>query len=209
MLTTVLLIRHGQTDWNLARRWQGHADIPLNETGLAQAHLLAERLPSWPVKAIYSSDLQRAAQTAAIIGHALTLEPIYEFSWRERNGGNFQGLTIEQLQADHPQELKLLREDGAAPPNGESRLALAKRVTAAFELVTAQHHGQTIAIVSHGGALAALIAHLLGFPLGQRARISLGGNTGLSIVEIKDFGPRITLLNDVSHLSSLTQQAPS
>ena len=91
MNTTIILIRHGLTDWNEEGRWQGNEDIPLNTTGIAQAQALGRRLASWPIESLYSSDLRRAAQTAAILGEAVDLQPIHDPSWRERDVGAFQG----------------------------------------------------------------------------------------------------------------------
>jgi broad specificity phosphatase PhoE len=200
MKTIILFIRHGQTDWNLAHRWQGHTDIPLNDTGRAQAKALGSRLQSAPVSAIYSSDLLRAAQTAEELGEVLGLEPDFDPAWRERNGGAFEGLTIEELVSNHPKELNKLRNEGAAPPGGETRLELAVRLNNAFNEVVENHRGKTIAIVTHGGALTTLISYLLGFPLGERANIHVSGNTGLSIVEVDKNGTFLILLNDTSHL---------
>jgi broad specificity phosphatase PhoE len=75
-LLTILLLRHGQTDWNHSGRWQGHADIPLNETGQKQAEALCQRLRSWPIDTIYTSDLQRCVQTAVPLAAELGIEPI-------------------------------------------------------------------------------------------------------------------------------------
>jgi broad specificity phosphatase PhoE len=202
MITTVLLIRHGQTDWNKTGRWQGHIDVPLNEKGHLQARLLAQRLATWPIKAIYTSDLERAVQTAAPLGAKLELVPVEEPALRERNGGNFQGLTGEELQARFGEEWRRVRQDGFAPPNGESNLTLALRINAAFQQIVSRHEGDMIALVSHGGAMRVLISHILGLPLGQPASFSLRGNTGLSIIEINEHGPILTLLNDVSHLEN-------
>lgn len=171
--TTILLIRHGQTDWNITRRWQGHINMPLNELGITQSKLLAERLKSWPIEAIYSSDLRRAAQTAAILGETLGLKPILDVSWRERHGGDFQGMTIEELEANYPVELKRIREEGGAPPGGESFLELENRIVQAYQELANQYEGKMVAVVSHGGAMGALIAHVLGFPPGVGARITL------------------------------------
>lgn len=198
--TKVLLIRHGETDWNHSGRWQGHTDIPLNDTGRAQARALAKRLSSWPIRAIYSSDLQRAAQTAEILGETLGLAPTLEPALRERNGGVFEGLTASQLQASHQQALLCMREKGAAPPGGESALEVANRITGAFDTILSQHQGELLAIVSHGGALISLISHILGFPAGERAHLTVAGNTGLSVVTVDEYGSRLTLLNDTSHL---------
>lgn len=202
MITTVLLIRHGQTDWNKIGRWQGHTDIPLNDSGHQQARLLAHRLATWPISVIYTSDLKRAVQTADLLGTKLGLVPIKEPALRERNGGFFQGLTREELQARLGEEWRRVRQDGLAPPNGESDLDLAMRVEAAFQQMVNRHKGDMIAMISHGGALKVLISHILGLPLGQPAHFSLSGNTGLSIVKTNENGSILTLLNDVSHLEN-------
>lgn len=202
MITTVLLIRHAQTDWNKTGRWQGHIDIPLNEKGHYQADLLAQRLANWPIKAIYTSDLKRATQTAAPIGAKLGLVPVKEPALRERNGGSYQGMTGEELQARFGEEWRRVRQDGFAPPNGESSLELAVRMNTAFQQIVSQHEWDMIAVVSHGGALRVLISHILGLPLGRPASFSLRGNTGLSIIEINEHGSLLTLLNDVSHLEN-------
>ncbi len=202
MITTVLLIRHGQTDWNKIGRWQGHTDIPLNDSGHQQARLLAHRLATWPISVIYTSDLKRAVQTADPLGIKLGLVPIKEPALRERNGGFFQGLTREELQAHFGEEWRRVRQDGLAPPNGESDLDLAMRVEAAFQQMVNRHKGDMIAMISHGGALKVLISHILGLPLGQPAPFSLSGNTGLSIIKTNENGSILTLLNDVSHLEN-------
>ena len=202
MITSLLLIRHGQTDWNIAGKWQGHTDIPLNDTGFSQSRLLADRLSSWPISAIYSSDLKRAAKTARIIADQLDLDPVLTATLRERHGGAFQGMTAEELQDRFPDELKTIQEDGGAPPGGESNLEVAQRILTTFDSIIENHRGVMVAVVSHGGALAIIIAYALGFPLGQRARISLRGNTGLSTIEFDGRGPRVTLLNDVNHLAA-------
>lgn len=201
MITTLLLVRHGQTDWNNARRWQGHIDIPLNEVGIIQSKRLAERLATLPIAAVYSSDLKRAAQTAAIIADPHEFKPVLLPELRERNGGIFQGLNAEEIGSTYPTAFRKFLENGEAPPEGESNLEVASRIKNAVDQIAASHAGELTAIVSHGGALAIYIAHVMGFPLGTRARISLRGNTGLSIVEIDGQGPRVTLLNDVSHLA--------
>lgn len=202
MITTVLLIRHGQTDWNKTGRWQGHTDIPLNENGRRQARLLAQRLTTWPIRAIYTSDLNRAIQTATPLGAKLGIVPIEDPALRERNGGFFQGLTGEELQTRFGEEWRRVRQDGFAPPNGESDSEVAKRVEAAFQRIVNRHKGEMIAMISHGGALRVLIRHILGLPLSQPTPFSISGNTGLSIIETNERGSILTRLNDVSHLEN-------
>ena len=205
MTTTILLVRHGQTDWNLARRWQGHIDIPLNATGRRQAQLLALRLVSFPVKAIYTSDLVRASETAKIAAKPLGLVPVPDPALRERNGGRFQSLTFDELQDQYPELWRRVRLENATPPEGESLFEVAKRITTAYEAIARRHSGQLVALFSHGGALNLLIAYIVGLPLGHSARISLRGNTGLSIIEIGDNGGRLVSLNDTNHLHSASE----
>lgn len=183
-------------------RWQGHADVPLNENGIAQAQALAKRLVHWPIQAIYSSDLQRAAQTAALLGDALKIIPIYDVTWRERHVGVFEGLTTQQIMVQYADVWQQSYNDIINPPEGEDHTHLLQRASTAFETLSAKHPNEMVAIVSHGGFLGTLISYVLGLPADQYGRFSLRGNTGLSIVEITERGPRVTLLNDTSHLGN-------
>ena len=203
MTTTILLIRHGQTDWNAQGRWQGHNDIPLNETGQAQAQALARRLASWPIQAVYASDLKRAAMTAVSVATALNQQPILDSLWRERDVGDFGGLTSQEVRDRFPDIWATMKNGLLAPPNGEGWQALRARAVAAFKQVAARHEGAMVAVVSHGGTLANVIAHVLQIPVDQYGRFRLSGNTGLSIVEfLEGRGPHLTLLNDTSHLQN-------
>ncbi len=204
MTTTILLIRHGQTDWNAQSRWQGHTDIPLNETGQAQAQALARRLAHWPIRAVYSSDLKRAAMTAVPLATSLNLQPVLDPLWRERDVGDFGGLTSQEARERYPEAWSSMKNGLLSPPNGEDWQALRKRAAAAFEQVTARHEGEMVAVVSHGGTLANVIAHVLQIPVDRYGRFRLNGNTGLSIVEILEGRcPHLTLLNDTSHIEKL------
>lgn len=200
MTTSILLIRHAQTDWNVVRRWQGHKDVPLNRNGRYQSKKLAQRLADWPIDTIYTSDLQRAYDTAASVGKALNIEPIVDPALRERNGGQFQGLTIDELRSKHSEFWTQVRQEGKAPPGGESNLEVARRIVTAYASYLTYHENKLFAIVSHGGALQLLISYVLGFPLGQLAAISLSGNTGISLIRIDGGRARLALLNDTVHI---------
>ena len=204
MTTKVILVRHGQTDWNLIRRMQGHLDIPLNQTGRRQADLLAKKLANYPLNAIYTSDLARAQETAEIIARPLGLTPVLQPALRERFLGQFQGLTIDEARVNFANEWQQVRENNAPPPGGESLEEVATRVRNAFETIVDRHPGEQVAVVSHGGVLKLLIAWVVGLPLGQPARISLSGNTGISIIEKAGDGEfRLATLNDTGHLQGL------
>jgi broad specificity phosphatase PhoE len=198
-----MLIRHGQTDWNAEHRWQGHSDVPLNQVGVTQATSLAKRLAGRPINAVYSSDLKRAAMTAEILGRSLNLEPILDAAWRERDVGAFAGLTNAQVQAAYPEEWEAMRQGRINPPGGEPYTQLSRRVTRAYERLLVEHYEGEVAVVSHGGALYTLISFILGFGADRIGRFSLNGNTGLSIIEVEEHGPRLTLLNDTCHLDHL------
>ncbi len=202
MTTTIILIRHGLTDWNEEGRWQGHEDIPLNDTGIAQAQALGRRLANWPIHTLYSSDLKRAAKTAAILGEAMDLQPIHDPSWRERDVGAFQGLTWEEIAIQYPNEFPGMRAGIIDPPHGEDNKALYNRAVTAFSTLATRHAGQMVAAVSHGGFLHTMLLHILGLPVGEYGRLSLRGNTGISIVEISNGHSRLSRLNDTSHLES-------
>lgn len=166
MTTRVLCIRHGETAWNATGRWQGHAPVPLNEAGLAQARQLGAYLAAraLPIRAIYSSDLKRAMQTAQAIAGALHTEVQPDPRLREVDLGNWQGLTHQEAEAWDGQRYAAYRADwyDTPPPDGESRNQLKARARAAFDDITARHAGQTVALVSHGGTLGMLIESLFG-----------------------------------------------
>lgn len=198
---TILFARHGQTDWNKAGRWQGHADIPLNETGQQQAAALRNRLKSWPIDTIYTSDLQRCVQTAVPLATELGLEPIKLTAWRERDVGDFSGLTSEQAREQYPNVWVAATRGMVDPPNGEPFAAVQRRAWRAFEaVVNMQRDGGTVLVVSHGGLLHALLGQVMGIDPGIYGRFSMRGNTGLSVVEVNDRGPVVVRLNDTSHL---------
>ena len=150
-MTTILLARHGETEWNREERYQGHADPPLNETGRAQAEELAERLAAEPIDAVYSSDLRRAAETAGIVGARLGLPVEHEPGLREIDVGSWQGLTKAQI-------------DGH-PWDGETYEHHAERVTRALREIAARQPGRTVLVVSHGGSLRRVQEAVLGEPL--------------------------------------------
>jgi broad specificity phosphatase PhoE len=150
-VTTLLLARHGETEWNREERYQGHADPPLNDRGRAQAEELAARLAAEPVDAVYSSDLRRAAETAEIVGARLGLPVVDEPGLREIDVGSWQGLTKTQI-------------DGRAW-DGETYEHHAERVTRALREIAARHPDGRVLIVSHGGSLRRVQEAVLGEPL--------------------------------------------
>jgi len=210
--TTALLIRHGQTDWNVERRWQGHYDAPLNAAGREQACRLARRLAGWPIEAIYSSDLRRAAETAQILGDAVGLTPVLDPAWRELHVGAFEGHTREEIRERFPEAWAQMSQGFIQAPQGESLSELGRRVAPRFEQLLAEHEAQMFAIVSHGATLRSLLGHVLGLDDGRLPRLTLAGNTGLSIVEARAGSPPlITRLNDTTHLEvgdGCWEQAP-
>lgn len=180
--TCILCIRHGETDWNAAGRWQGHAPVPLNAVGWAQSQALASYLArhGWPLAALYSSDLPRALQTAQAIAEALGLVVRPDSRLRETDLGEWQGLTREEVLAwDGERYAAYLADWRRIPaPGGEARLAVGARARAAFDEIAAHHAGQTVALVTHGGTLGMLLETLFG-PL-ERPSLT---NTSITVIE--------------------------
>lgn len=162
----VLLIRHGQTDWNVERRWQGIEPTPLNAVGLTQARLLGAYLKTnrdnLPIQAIHCSDLPRALQTATIVGEALDITPQIDIRWREINVGIFQGLTGDEVERLYAAEVEALRSNyyDYTIPQGESRTTLQKRAYEVWLEILERETASHIAIVSHGGTIKALLRRL-------------------------------------------------
>ena len=156
--TRVFVLRHGQTAWNLARRMQGHLDEPLDDTGRWQAERLGQALASEGIQALYSSDLQRAAATAAPLAQRLGMPVALHRALRERSFGEFEGISYADIGLRWPDATSAwrAREVDFCPGGGESLTAFAARCVPAVAQLAARHAGQAIAIFSHGGVLDCL-----------------------------------------------------
>jgi len=161
--TRILLVRHGETDWNRIGRWQGHADPPLNDLGRQQAARLAERLVGDGVSAVYSSDLRRASQTAVVVGARLALPVIEDPALREIDVGSWSGLTRAEVQERFPEGFARWQA-GEIGHDGETREQLTERVVAAVHRIAEAHEGATVVVVTHGGAIRAIRRHAAGDP---------------------------------------------
>jgi probable phosphoglycerate mutase len=156
--TRLLLIRHGETEWNKAQRIQGQIDIALNDTGRLQAQLLGQALAQEPIAAIYASDLDRAQVTAQAVANATGVPLQTDARLRERHYGAFQGLTYEEIESQWPEQAKAWRERDPefAPDGGESLLDLYARVLPTLNAVAKRHAGEQIVWVTHGGVIDVL-----------------------------------------------------
>ena len=154
-----MLIRHAQTDWNAARRWQGHADPPLSTEGEAQARVLGERMAGQPATALVCSDLKRAVQTAAPVAKALGLEAVQDPRFRELDVGHWSGQTREQIELEDPRGLTAF-ESGAPdvrPGGGESRGEIRQRALEAMEDWLGRIASGRLVVVTHLGVILALL----------------------------------------------------
>jgi broad specificity phosphatase PhoE len=152
-MTRILLARHGETDWNVERRVQGHSDTPLNETGREQASALADELQRERIDAVYSSDLLRAHETARIVADRRGLGVTAIRDLRERDFGTWEGLTDTEIYARHPEAANGHWGDG------EARADMARRVFDALRRIAEAHPDGHVLVVTHGGPLRAVLVH--------------------------------------------------
>jgi broad specificity phosphatase PhoE len=166
-MTQLCLVRHALTDWNLQGRWQGHSDIPLNQTGRKQAHALALELADQHFDDVYSSDLRRAQSTARIAARAHHLMVQFDPRLREINLGEWEGQLGEDVPGLYPLEWAARINDpfNARPPGGESVYDLAQRSLPVFNELFVKHPTGSVLVVSHGLLLAVFLCHLNGLPL--------------------------------------------
>ena len=198
-MTEILVIRHAETDHNLERRYQGHADTPLNRHGLEQARRLARRLANDPVAAIYTSDLPRAQQTAEVMATPLAL-PIYPLrGLREIDVGEAAGMTRADLREHYP-DLFGPTWSETRFPQGESHRELSERVTGTIRDIAAAHPQGKIAVVTHGGAIRALLAAVAGIPLEALVGLIVANTSITRLQRCADGRFRLRVLNDAAHL---------
>ena len=202
----LLLIRHGETDWNRAGRWQGHADVPLSDHGRVQAAALGERLHALgeAFEAIYTSDLARARDTAVAIatvfGVPLTADP----SWREMDLGRWSGSSRDEIRELYPEEWRRIAAGEDLPRGGgETLAAFAARVGDALERLAVRHAGRLVAVVTHGGTIRIALLHALGLPLARLRDVAAVANT--EWVELRATAGAWTVIRpgDADHPSGL------
>jgi broad specificity phosphatase PhoE len=151
-VTTLILVRHGETDWNAQQRWQGHSDTALNAAGREQARRLAAQLDR--VDALYSSDLARARETAEILAERIGVDIRFDARLRERGFGAWEGLTAEEIESSFPDEQQRWRAGiGAGALDAEPFEAFAARVGSFIEEVGQRHVGEEVLVVAHGGTI--------------------------------------------------------
>ena len=156
--TRLIVVRHGETAWNVDTRIQGHLDIPLNATGLWQARQLGDALAGEAISAIYTSDLLRARRTAQAVADATGAALVEEPGLRERAFGSFQGRTFAEVETEHPEQARRWRQRDPdyAPDGGESLRVLRERVVDTTHRLAARHPGELVLLVTHGGVLDVL-----------------------------------------------------
>jgi alpha-ribazole phosphatase len=202
----LLLVRHGETDWNLNRRYQSYSDVPLNQNGIQQAQSLAKRLSKERIAAVYSSDLFRTIETAKWIANEY--EPVLAAQsdprWRELSFGKWEGLNHEEIQAGWRTEVNAWYADpvNVSPADGETLLQLSERVRAAWDDLQSKHKDETVLLVSHAGVIQVLLCMLLGLDLNRYWQFHVKP-AALTEINIYEAGAILDVFNDVSHLKAL------
>ncbi|MCQ9353243.1 histidine phosphatase family protein [Corynebacterium sp. 153RC1] len=181
MTRRLILLRHGQTEYNATGRMQGHLDTHLSDVGIQQAKAVAKVLADFGVGRIVSSDLTRAKDTAEVIAEQLALPITTDARLRETNLGDWQGKSHGEVDVAHPGARAVWRHDASwAPPQGESRLDVARRARAVIDEQMRSYESwddETLLIVAHGGTISALTSNLLGLDVSQYPLLSGLGNT--------------------------------
>lgn len=209
--TKLILVRHGETDDNKNSVFQGQQGRGLNAIGRDQAARLAARLASANVRlaGLYASDLERAHETAGILGRALGLAPQLDPDLREVFLGAWQGLSHAEIAVRFPDEwASWQRGEDQRRGGGETYAELGDRVTRAVRRAAEAHPGETAAIVSHGAAIKIFVAQVLGLGTPGLRTFRVMHNTGVTVVERGAEGAfRLLVWNDVAHLHDAVQEA--
>lgn len=191
METILYLVRHGETDWNLVRRIQGHSDIALNELGLRQAGQVAGRFQGEKIHAVYSSDLSRARETACRIASNFDSTVSTRTTLRERCYGQWEGLTYDEIRA----RFEDLDEESCGIETFEG---MQHRAVTALTEIAAAHPNEAIVVVSHGGLINSFLHYVTGGS--QGTGITRIDNTGITIFRYADSRWEVLQVNDTEHL---------
>ncbi len=199
----LILIRHGETDWNSEYRVQGHCNLPLNSNGLLQAEAIAEALKDEPVEVIYSSPLSRALQTAETINRFHDKEIILDDRLKEMDLGEVDGLYYPSLKTTVPEFFHAWSTAPASVrwPGGESMPELQERIWHAVSGIIAYGYVDSVVLTSHFFSLLALLCSVLSLDLSNFRRLNIGV-ASISVIEFKEGNARLVSLNDICHLDN-------
>lgn len=197
------IIRHGATDWNQSGRIQGHLDLPLNDAGRAQAQRVGRRLAQLGPAALYSSDLQRAYETARIIGSATGAQVIQKPGLREINFGIWQGWTSQEIRERDPQGYAARRANpyDVTPAGGETWRRFYDRAVLAVQEILASTDAQRVIVVTHSGICTVLGLRALGLDCTGKRTFG-NDNCAIHTIAVADGKWRAVTLNDVDHLNA-------
>jgi len=206
MKTTVFLVRHGETQWTVEDRFNGHTDMSLTDYGRSQAKHLALRLGEESIIAAYCSPLRRCVETATLVAEPHIITPIIRDGLVELDYGAWDGMPRQEIAVQYPDEWTAWVKDPAvvAPPQGETGYAALTRSVAVLREIVVQHVGQAILVVAHKAINRLLLCEILGIPpRNYRSRIEQFA-CALNCIEWHNDEPLVTLVNDTSHYSQTT-----
>lgn len=206
MKNTIYIVRHGQTEWNLLGKTQGHGNSDLTPKGIEQAELLADSMTKYPIDYIYSSDLGRAYQTAEIIGNKLNIEVEKTEALREMNFGTWEGRIIKDIIEEDPELYKMWRNEPhlAKIPQGETLSQIKERTDAFIKEINEKYDGKHIVLVTHSLCARIMLLSFLDSDVKNIYRINQA-NTALNIIELRDYGPVVMKMNDTTHIINDTK----
>jgi len=204
MKTRLIFVRHAEAEGNKIRRFHGWTDSALTERGHLQAQRVAERLKDMPIDVIYSSSLQRTKQTAGYIAKVKNLPVNLSDNLKEINGGDWEGLTWEELEERWPEAYDMWdnRPHLHQMPNGESMAEFQQRALDEIINIIKQNQGKNICIVTHGTLIRSVICHFRACSLEEMINVAWCDNTGITIVDFENDVFNIVVEGDSSHLGS-------
>lgn len=212
MATTLIFIRHGESEGNLRHVFLGQHNAPLTPLGIRQAELAAASLDGTPIDAIYSSDLSRAMMTAEPLARRRGLPIQPEPGFREIFAGKWETHTYEELPVLFPEDFHTWRTDigRVRCTGGESTAELQQRVLKAVRQVAARHPGQTVCVVTHATALRSMKCAWLGLPVEQMQQVPWPKNASVTVVRCEDDGRTVIEVDDsVEHLGDIVTVVPT
>ena len=201
-MTRIILVRHGETEWNKKHRMQGQVNIPLNENGLLQIRMVAERLKNEKIDVIYSSPLSRAYQTAVEIAKEHSLDIIKDDSLKEISYGVLEGKDMDELKKSDLWIQRSKDKYHFKPVNGESYKDVSERAVNFVERIVEKHRGKTILIASHSAFIKSLLIKLLDMDKTTTPHMRLH-NTSITEIEFDNNAAVLKVLNDSNHIDSV------